>query len=136
MEVYSLCRLPFFKGGDFKMINKIQNVDEYLDSLPDAVKRTLLTLRKQIKESAPDAIEGISYNIPTFKLNGRPLVSLAAAKKHCAFYILSPKVVLAHKEDLKEYNFEGGAIRFTTERPLIGALVKKLVKARIAEIVL
>lgn len=116
------------------MTNKVQTVDEYLQTLSEEIQKTLRSIRKQIQSAAPEASEGISYNIPTFKLDGRPLVSFAAAKKHCAFYVLSPKVISAFKEELKDFDFEGGAIRFVIEKPLPQALVVNLVKARIAEI--
>ena len=107
-------------------------VDEYLARVPDEMRPALEALRKTIRAAAPGATEVISYQVPTFKLNGS-LVSFGAAKSHCAFYVMSPAVMEAHKDDLKGYDTSKGTVRFTPDRPLPAALVTKLVKARIAE---
>ena len=90
-------------------------------------------LRDTIRAAAPEATEVISYQVPTFKYRGRPLVSFGAAKEHCSFYVMSPDVVEAHKADLEGYVLGKGSIQFSAAKPLPAALVKKLVKARIAE---
>ena len=71
--------------------------------------------------------------MPAFRLDGKPLVAFRAAVNHCAFHPMSGSTVEAHKADLKGYDTSKGTIRFHPERPLSTALVRKLVKARIAE---
>jgi 3-methyladenine DNA glycosylase AlkD/uncharacterized protein YdhG (YjbR/CyaY superfamily) len=80
------------------------------------------------------AVEGFSYGLPAFLIDGKAIAGFAAGKNHCAFYPMSGSVVAALKEDLTKYETSKGAIRFTPGNPLSNALVKKLVKARLAEI--
>ena len=95
-------------------------------------RAALARLRKEIKTSAPKAEECMSYGIPGFRLNGKLLVSYGAGAKHCAFYPGS--IVQQFKKELKGYDTSGkGTIRFTADKPLPTALVRKIVKARIAE---
>jgi uncharacterized protein YdhG (YjbR/CyaY superfamily) len=110
-----------------------KEVDDYLAALPAGPRGALEALRKTIKAAAPDATEAISYQIPTFKLGGRPLVGFAAFKNHCGFYLMSTSVTEAHEDELESYDTAKGTIRFAPEEPLPAALVTKLVKARIAE---
>lgn len=107
-------------------------IDEYLERLPDAQAAALETLRKQVRAAAPKAEETISYHIPTFTLNGM-LVGFGATKKHCAFYVMSRSVIPQFAAELAGFDTSTGTIRFTPDAPLPAALVKKLVKARIAE---
>ena len=105
--------------------------DEYLAALSDDKRRALEKLRKDIKAAAPKAEECISYGIPGFRLNGKLLVSYGAAAKHCAFYPGS--TLQAFKNEMKDYDTSGkGTIRFPADKPLPTALVRKIVKARIA----
>ena len=107
--------------------------DEYLADAPAEKRRELEKLRKDIKAAAPKAEECISYGIPGFRLNGKLLVSYGAAAKHCAFYPGS--TLQAFKKELKVYDTSGkGTIRFSAEKPLPAALVRKIVKARIADV--
>jgi uncharacterized protein YdhG (YjbR/CyaY superfamily) len=116
-----------------RMKSGYKTIDEYLDQVPDAEKRAALeTLRKTIRAAAPRAEECISYQIPAFRLNGL-LVAFAAAAKHCSFFPASGRLIAAHKRDLKGYDTSKGTIRFQPNRPLPAALVRRLVKARIAE---
>jgi uncharacterized protein YdhG (YjbR/CyaY superfamily) len=108
-------------------------VDAYLATMPEEARPTLEKLRKTLKAAAPQATETISYGIAMLKLQGRPLVGFGATKNHCAFYVMSPPVMEAHKDKLKSYDTSKGTIRFPAGKPLPAALVKKLVKARIAE---
>lgn len=109
-----------------------KDIDDYLTAVPEKSRATLEKLRKTIKAAAPKATEAISYRIPTFKYHG-PLVAFAAFPNHCGFYVMSPAVMEAHKEELEAYETSKGTIRFPAGKPLPAALVKKLVKARIAE---
>ena len=106
--------------------------DEYLAGLRNDKRRALEKLRKDIKAAAPKAEECISYGIPGFRLNGKLLVSYGAAAKHCAFYPGS--IAQDFTKELKEYDTSGkGTIRFSADKPLPTTLVRKIVKARIAQ---
>lgn len=109
------------------------HVDAYLSALPAEKRDALEKLRKTIRAAVPDGEEGFSYGLPAFRFNGRPLVCYGAARNHCGFYPMSSAVILAHAADLQGYDTSKGTIRFTAEKPLPAALVRKLVKARIAE---
>ena len=100
--------------------------------MSDDKRAALEKLRKTIRAAAPKAEECISYQIPGFRLDGRLLVAFGAAAKHCAFYP-GAFPVEAHKGELKNYDTSKGTIRFQADRPLPATLVRKLVKARIAE---
>ena len=114
------------------MSAKPQTIDEYLAPLSDDKRAALEKLRRAIKSAAPRAEECISYEIPTFRLGGKMLVSFGAWANHCAFYPGSHPVE-AHKNELKAYDTSKGSIRFPPDSPLPATLVRKLVKTRIAE---
>src|SRR5205823_15046892 len=114
------------------MAGKPKTIDQYLAALSDDKRTALEKLRKTIRAAAPNAEECISYQLPAFRLNGM-LVAFGATANHCAFYPMSTSTVEAHKNELKEYDTSKGTIRFQPEKPLPAALVRKLVKARIAE---
>lgn len=109
-----------------------KDVDAYVASVTEDARATLETLRKRIRAAAPDATEVISYRVPTFKHHGG-LVAFAAFKDHCSFFVMSPAVMEVHQDDVKAYDTTKGTIHFPAGKPLPAALVKKLVKARIAE---
>ena len=108
-----------------------KTVDEYIASFPKNAQSILEELRQAIRESAPEAEEAISYQMPAFKLNGI-LVWFAAFKNHIGFY---PKTsaIEAFKEELSDYEASKGTIRFPLDRPIPFDLVKKIVKYRVKE---
>src|SRR5258705_4280972 len=108
------------------------SVDNYLAEVPLEARATLEQLRKTIKAVVPRAVEVISYQIPTFKLDGRMLVSYAAFKDHCSFFP-GAAPIKAHEDELRSYKTSKGTIRFPTSKPLPATLVKKLVRTRIKE---
>lgn len=115
------------------MAGKPQTIDAYLSALSDEQRRALEKLRKTIKAVAPKAEECISYRLPAFRLDGRMLVAFGARANHCAFYPMSSSTIATHAYDLEGYDTSPGAIRFRADEPLPVPLVRKLVKARIAE---
>jgi uncharacterized protein YdhG (YjbR/CyaY superfamily) len=115
------------------MAGKPQTIDEYLAAVSDDKRVALEKLRQTIKAAAPKAEECISYQLPAFRLDGRMLVGFGATAKHCAFYLMSSSTVEAHKDELEDYDTSKGTIRFQADNPLPATLVRKLVKARIAE---
>ncbi len=108
-------------------------MDDYLAAVRPDARAALMKLRKAIKAAAPEATEGISYQVPMFKQGGHPLVSYGAATAHCTFYVQSPAVMRTYAADLKGYEVGKGSIQFPSDRPLPATLVTKLVKARLAE---
>jgi uncharacterized protein YdhG (YjbR/CyaY superfamily) len=106
--------------------------DAYLAALSADKRRALEKMRKDISSAAPRAEECISYAIPGFRLNGKLLVSYGASAKHCAFYPGS--IAREFAGELNDYDTSGkGTIRFSPDKPLRSALVRKIVKARIAQ---
>ena len=110
---------------------KIETIDEYINSFPKDVQDILEMLKQTISELAPEAKETISYQIPTFKLNGN-LVHFAAYKKHIGFYP-TPSGIEAFKEELSEYEVSKGGVKFPLDKPMPFDLVSKIVKYRIKE---
>ena len=100
--------------------------------MSDYQRAALEKLRKTIRAAAPKTEECISYQLPAFRLDGRLLVAFGAAASHCAFYPGSFPIEACRKE-LKGYDTSKGTIRFPANKPLPVALVRKLVKARIAQ---
>jgi uncharacterized protein YdhG (YjbR/CyaY superfamily) len=112
---------------------KPKTFDDYLAALGKDQRAALQKLRKIIKAAAPGAEEYVAYGLAAFRRDGLPLVALGATPKHCAFYLMSGSTVAAHADELKGYDTSKGTIRFTPDKPLPATLVRKLVKARIAE---
>src|SRR5258707_4712087 len=112
---------------------KPRTMDEYLARVNADHRALLERLRKTIRAVAPKAEECISYGLAAFRLDGRALVAFGGWANHCALYPMSSGTLKAFQDQLKGFETSKGTIRFTTTKPLPTALVKKLVKARIAE---
>jgi uncharacterized protein YdhG (YjbR/CyaY superfamily) len=112
---------------------KPRNIDEYLRAVGADQRAALERIRKAVKAAAPGAEEYISYGLAAFRLDGRPLVAFGATANHCAFYPMSATMVAAYEGELKAYDTSKGTIRFQPRKPLPATLVRKLVKARVAE---
>jgi uncharacterized protein YdhG (YjbR/CyaY superfamily) len=110
-------------------MKKFASVAAYLRAVPPAQRAALEQLRKAIKAAVPEATEVISYGIPTLKHRGWR-VHFGAFKDHCSLFGIGTAVMNAHKKALAPYQTSKGTIRFTAEKPLPAALVRKLVKAR------
>lgn len=114
------------------MSTKPRTIEEYLAPLSKEKRAALEKLRRDIKSAAPKAEECISYQLPSFRLDGRMLVSFAAWANHCAFYPGSFPLEV-HQKELKTYDTSKGTLRFPVDSPLPATLVRKLVKARITQ---
>ena len=110
---------------------KFKSIDEYIMQFPAEIQVILKTLRKVIKEAAPDADEKISYQMPTFYLHGN-LVHFAAFKNHIGFYP-TPSAIDAFRHELAEYKGAKGSVQFPLQKPLPYHLIGKIVKYRVAE---
>lgn len=113
--------------------NVPKDIDEYLAGVPEPARGTLNKVRAAIRSAVPpEATEAISYRIPTFKYKGS-LVAFAAFKNHCSLFPMSMAVIAAFQDELKGFHASKGTIRFPLDKPLPAALLKKMVKARVAQ---
>jgi uncharacterized protein YdhG (YjbR/CyaY superfamily) len=112
---------------------KPKTIDEYLVGVNADHRDALQKLRETIHGVAPKAEECISYGIPAFRLNGRSLVFFGAWANHCAFYPGSSATLKKFRNELRNFQTSKGTLRFSPDKPMPVALVKKLLKARIAE---
>ena len=110
-----------------------KNVDEYLAGVPEPARSTLIKVRAAIRSAMPaEATEAISYQMPAFKYKGRPLLWFAAFSNHCSLFPTA-SVIEAIKNELKGFSISKGTIQFPVDKPLSAALLKKMVKLRIAQ---
>jgi uncharacterized protein YdhG (YjbR/CyaY superfamily) len=112
---------------------KPKTVDEYFAAVPEPARTTLNKVRKMIRSVVPhDTIEVISYGVPTFK-HGRAVVAIAAFSGHCSLFPMGSSAIRSFQDELKGYQTSKGTIRFPLDKPLPATLVKKIVKARLAD---
>jgi uncharacterized protein YdhG (YjbR/CyaY superfamily) len=107
------------------------SIDEYIATFPEDIQTLLEAVRATIKASAPDAEERISYQMPTFALNGN-VVHFAALKNHIGLYP-TPSGIEAFKDELSMYESTKGAVRFPISQPLPMELISKIVQFRVTE---
>ncbi len=110
---------------------EIKTINQYIKLFPKQTQEKLIELRLIIKESAPQAQEKISYQMPTFYLNGN-LVHFAAYKKHLGFYP-APSGIETFKKELAKYKNAKGSVQFPLDKKLPLTLIKKIVKYRVKE---
>ena len=109
----------------------VNNTDDYVESLPPDQAAALQKLRKQIMAAAPGCEEYFGYGLPGFRMFGYPMLYMGAAKKHVALYGMIPK---GFDEALEGFERSKGSIRFTPGKPIPAAVVKAIVKAKVAEL--
>ncbi|HLQ41913.1 MAG TPA: DUF1801 domain-containing protein [Thermoplasmata archaeon] len=111
---------------------QFKTIDAYIQTLPKDVQTILQKVRKTIQEAAPDAVETISYQMPTFKLNGKGLVYFAAYEKHIGFYPI-PSGMKAFEKQLAPYKQGKGSVQFPIDQPIPYDLVRRIVVFRAKE---
>ncbi|SDF76492.1 Uncharacterized conserved protein YdhG, YjbR/CyaY-like superfamily, DUF1801 family [Dyadobacter soli] len=112
---------------------KPSSIDEYIASFPEDVQQILQEIRAVIRDAAPDATETISYDMPTFNLNGTYLIYFAGWKKHVALYPVSGSIAEALSTELSGYKGTKGSVHFPLNKPMPLDLIRKITKLRIAE---
>jgi uncharacterized protein YdhG (YjbR/CyaY superfamily) len=115
------------------MTGNYKTIDEYIQTFPKDIQDVLNTVRKTIHEEAPGAVEAISYQMPTFKLNGKNLVHFAAWKNHVGFYP-TPSGTEAFKEEIAKYHAAKGSIQFPFSEPMPLSLIRRITQFRVKEL--
>lgn len=108
-------------------------VAQYMADTPPAARRALKAIHTAIKSVAPGVTERISYGIPTFELDGKYLLYMAAFKEHVSVYPVTAGMVARYADDISKYRSGKGTLRFPLDKPLPVALIKKLAKVRVEE---
>ena len=111
----------------------VASIDAYVSAFPRGTQRLLQKMRHAIQQAAPDAVEAISYQMPTFKLQGKNLVHFAAFAHHIGFYPVPSGIRAFHKE-LAPFKQGKGSVQFSLDKPLPLALVKDIVRFRRTEV--
>lgn len=109
-----------------------KTVNEYIVTFPEEIQQILKTIRAVITESAPEAEESISYGMPAYKLNKKPLVYFAAFKNHIGFYA-TPSGHSQFAEELSKYKQGKGSVQFPIDQPMPLDLIRRIVKFRAQE---
>ena len=116
-----------------KLADSAEGVDAYLAQVPEPGRTTLEKVRAAIRSAVPkEATEGISYGMPAFRYKGA-LVGYAAFKDHCSFFPMQASLIDEMRDELKSYRTAKGTLQFPQDKPLPAALLKKMVKLRVAE---
>jgi len=106
-----------------------KDIDDYIAGFPPAVRKKLEQIRATIQKAVPDADEAISYQIPTFRLNGKNLIHFAAFQQHIGLYP-APRGDEAFREELSKYEGGKGTVQFPLDKPIPVALIRRIVKFR------
>jgi uncharacterized protein YdhG (YjbR/CyaY superfamily) len=108
-------------------------IDQYLEGLEEPKRGTLALLRQRILDVLPDAEQGISYGLPAFAVDGKTIAGFAAFKNHLSYLPHSGSVFPALADELGDYTFSAGALRFPVDRAPPAALVERLVRVRLSQ---
>jgi len=110
----------------------MKNVEEYIRSYPKSVQDSLVKIRRTILQVAPLAEEKLSYGMPAYKLNGKPLVYFGAFKKHIGFYA-TPRGHEAFKHELSLYKQGKGSVQFPLDKPIPLNLIARITRFKVDE---
>lgn len=111
-----------------------KSVDEYIASQPDAIRDALTCVRSSIRKALPKAEEVISYNIPTYKLDGKAVIYFAGWKHHFSLYPISDNAIEAFHKDFDLYQIRKSTLRFSLSEPVPAKLIERIAKFRAKEI--
>jgi uncharacterized protein YdhG (YjbR/CyaY superfamily) len=126
--------LPQAQTGMTMAKTDFKSVDNYIASQPEAVQGVLERVRSTIRKAVPGAEEVISYQIPTYKLNGRPVLYFAGWKQHYSLYPSTDHLAAAFKDELAPYEVNKGTIRFPLSEPVPVKLIERIAKFRAKEV--
>jgi uncharacterized protein YdhG (YjbR/CyaY superfamily) len=107
-------------------------VDDYISRYPEETQRILIRIREIILQEAPDAVESIAYQMPAYKLGGRPLIYFAGFKNHIGLYA-TPTAHYEFKDELSGYKHGKGSVQFQLNQPIPFDLIRMMVKFKIKE---
>jgi uncharacterized protein YdhG (YjbR/CyaY superfamily) len=117
------------------MTTRVPNtVDEYLGAQPEALRAKLQQVRAAIRRAVPEALEGIGYGMPGYKLKGKPLLYFAGFKQHYSLFAASGTFFASLKEELKDYEQRKGTVHFPLDKPVPVKLISRIAKLRAAGI--
>ena len=114
------------------MKTTFKNVDEYIKAFPQHVQKILEQVRATIKQKAPEAVESISYGMPGYKTQGKPLVYFAGYEKHIGFYA-TPTGHEEFAKELSKYKQGKGSVQFPLDKPIPLDLIASIVEFRVQE---
>jgi uncharacterized protein YdhG (YjbR/CyaY superfamily) len=112
----------------------IVTVDEYLEAAPEPQRGTLIELRQILRNLLPHSSEGLSYGVPAFKVEGRPVAGYAYFKNHCSYFPHSGSVLPQLAGELTGYEWSRGTLKFGIDTVIPKALVARLVETKLAEL--
>ncbi len=107
-----------------------KSVDEYIAAQPEAVRPKLEQVRAAIRKAVPEAVEGIGYRMPGYKLHGKPMLYFAAFKGHYSLFAASGTFFAALEDELKGYELRKGTIHFALTKPVPVKLISRIAKLR------
>jgi len=111
-----------------------KEVEQYLSAVPEPQQSTLRALRAMVTELLPLGEDAMSYGVPAVKVNGKAIAGYASAKNHCSYFPHSGQIIDDLSADLAQYDCSKGTLRFSIDKPLPKALVKKLIRARLSQL--
>jgi uncharacterized protein YdhG (YjbR/CyaY superfamily) len=114
--------------------NVPESVDEYIAAQPEAVRPKLEKVRAAIRGAVPEAVEGIGYRMPGYKLHGKPMLYFAGFKEHYSLFAASGTFFAALEHELRGYELRKGTIHFSLTKPVPVKLISRIAKLRAAGI--
>ena len=113
----------------------LKSVEEYIAAQPEAVQSKLAQVRNAIKKAVPEAVEGIGYGIPGYKLHGKPMLYFGAFKEHYSLFAASGTFFASLEHELKGYELKKGTVRFPIAKTVPVKLIGRIAKLRAAGII-